>query len=73
MLQKRTALKDRAAYDYVPWPSPNPDGRVNAEAIAAAQDWFAAHGYVPRPVDLSQVIDNRFADYVLAELGSYQR
>jgi NitT/TauT family transport system substrate-binding protein len=73
MLQKRTALKDRAAYDYVPWPSPNPDGRVNSEAIAAAQDWFAARGYVPRTVDLSQVIDNRFADYILAELGPYQR
>jgi NitT/TauT family transport system substrate-binding protein len=73
ILQKRTALKDRAAYDYVPWPSPNPDGRVNAEAIEAAQDWFVAHGYVPRKVDLSQVIDNRFADAVLADLGPYER
>jgi len=72
ILQKRTVLKERALYDLVPWPSFNPDGRVNAESVAAAQDWFAANGYVPRPVDLARVIDQQFADYAVAQLGPYR-
>jgi hypothetical protein len=56
----------------VPWPSPIPDGRVNADAITAAQERFAARGYIPRKVDLGQVIANQFADYAVAELGPYQ-
>ena len=69
---KHTALKDRSVYDWLPWPSSNPDGRVPAETIAAAQDWFAENGYVQTKVDLSKVIDNQFADYAVAQLGSYQ-
>ena len=71
--QKHTALKDRALYDIVPWPSSNPDGRVNAEAIAAVQDWLHERGYVPTKVDLSKVIDNQFADFAVAQLGPYQQ
>jgi NitT/TauT family transport system substrate-binding protein len=71
-LIKNTPLKERAIYDQMPWPSSNPDGRVNAETIAAAQDWFADHGYVPTKVDLSKVIDNQFADYAVQQLGPYQ-
>jgi NitT/TauT family transport system substrate-binding protein len=72
IFQEHNVLRDRALYDVVPWPAVNPDGRVNAEAIMAAQDWFAAHGYVPRKVDLSQVIDNQFAEYAVAQLGPYR-
>jgi NitT/TauT family transport system substrate-binding protein len=71
-LQKHTPLKDRAIYDQMPWPSNNPDGRVNAEAIAATQDWFYEHGYVQTKIDLSRVIDHQFADYAVAQLGPYQ-
>jgi NitT/TauT family transport system substrate-binding protein len=72
ILQKYTALKERALYDTVPWASINPDGRVNGEAVAAAQDWFAAHGYVSRAVDLGAVLDPRFADYAVQQLGPYR-
>ncbi len=71
--QKHTPLKDRAVYDWMPWPSNNPDGRVPAETIAAAQDWFYDNGYVHTKVDLTKVIDNQFADYAVAQLGPYQR
>jgi NitT/TauT family transport system substrate-binding protein len=71
-LQKYTSLKDRAVYDWMPWPTANPDGHVAAETIAAAQDWFAENGYVNTKVDLSKVIDNQFADFAVAQLGPYQ-
>jgi len=69
---KRTEMKDRAIYDSMPWPSNNPDGRVNPEIIATAQDWLFEHGYVKTKVDLARVIDSRFADYAVAQLGPYQ-
>jgi NitT/TauT family transport system substrate-binding protein len=69
---KLTEMKDRAIYDTMPWPSNNPDGRVNAEIIAAAQDWLFERGYVKTKVDLARVIDSRFADYAVAQLGPYQ-
>jgi NitT/TauT family transport system substrate-binding protein len=72
IFQEHNVLRDRGLYDVVPWSAINPNGRPNAAAIAAAQDWFAAHGYVPRKIDLSQVIDNQFADYAVAQLGPYQ-
>jgi NitT/TauT family transport system substrate-binding protein len=72
ILIKNTPLKDRAIYDQMPWPSNNPNGRVNPETIGAAQDWFAEHGYVASKVDLTKVIDNQFADYAVQRLGPYQ-
>ncbi len=72
MFQKYTPLKERAIYDQMPWPSSNPDGYLNAEAIASAQDWFHENGFVPVKVDLSKVIDNQFADYAVAQLGPYR-
>jgi NitT/TauT family transport system substrate-binding protein len=73
ILQKDTALKDRALYDIMPWGAYDPDGRVNVEAIAAAQDWFAGHGYVAHPIDLASVIDDRFSAHAVAQLGPYRR
>jgi NitT/TauT family transport system substrate-binding protein len=72
MIQKHVPFLDRAIYDQMPWPSNNPDGRVNPETIGAAQDWFVERGYVPTRVDLAKVIDNQFVDYALAQLGPYQ-
>src|SRR5581483_3590125 len=72
IMQQHVPFLERAMYDQIPWPSNNPDGRVNAEAIAAAQDWFAERGYVQTKVDISKVVDNQFADYAVAQLGPYQ-
>lgn len=73
ILLKHTALKDRPLYDTMPWSGFDPDGRVNVEAIAAAQSWFTEHAYVPRPIDLQTVIDQRFSEYAAAQLGPYAR
>jgi ABC-type nitrate/sulfonate/bicarbonate transport system substrate-binding protein len=69
---KLTPIKDRTIYERIPWPSNNPDGRVNVDAIAAAQDWLHERGYVRTKVDLAKVVDQRFADYAAAQLGPYQ-
>lgn len=71
LLQKYTGLNDRSLYEVMPWASYSPDGQVSVVAVSAAQDWFVEHGYVTRPIDLSTVIDKRFADYAAAQLGPY--
>jgi len=71
ILQKHSALKARALYDQMHWLPLDPDGRVHGATFVAAQDWFAEQGYVKTKVDLDQVIDQRFADYAVAQLGPY--
>jgi NitT/TauT family transport system substrate-binding protein len=72
ILQQNTIMKDRGLFDIVPWGYMSPDGRVSAQAISDAQDWFVAHGYVPRTVDVPGLIDTQFADSAVAQLGPYR-
>ncbi|HZR99028.1 MAG TPA: ABC transporter substrate-binding protein [Chloroflexota bacterium] len=72
ILMQYSALKDRALYDQMHWLPLNPDGRVNGETFVAAQDWFADHGYVRTKINLDEIIDQRFADYAVAQLGPYR-
>jgi NitT/TauT family transport system substrate-binding protein len=72
IILKHVEFLDRAQLDQIPWPAMNPDGRVNAEGIAAAQNWFFDHGYVQTKVDIGKAADNQFADYAVAQLGPYQ-
>jgi NitT/TauT family transport system substrate-binding protein len=69
IIEQHVPFLERPMYDQIPWPAVDPDGRVNVEAMAAAQDWFIAHGYVQTKVDMSEVVDNQFADYAVAQLG----
>ncbi|HZU07893.1 MAG TPA: ABC transporter substrate-binding protein [Chloroflexota bacterium] len=64
---KEPALYDRMTFDYM-----NPDGYINAEALAADLDWFVANGYLRERPDLRMVVDNRYVDYALQQLGRYQ-
>jgi NitT/TauT family transport system substrate-binding protein len=62
-------LKDPAIYEQMPWPSIDPNGRINLEALTHSQAWFVDHGYVQKAIDLSQVVDYQFADYAVGQLG----
>jgi NitT/TauT family transport system substrate-binding protein len=72
IIEQHVPFLERPMYDQIPWPAVDPDGRVNGEVIAAAQDWFIEHGYVQTRVEMSKVVDNQFADYAVAQLGPYQ-
>ncbi|MBI2953671.1 MAG: ABC transporter substrate-binding protein [Chloroflexi bacterium] len=73
IMMKRTSLKQRDLYDKVVFSGLNPDAYVNAESIAQDQDWYAANGFLSQKVDLKDLIDNQFADYVVQTLGKYKR
>lgn len=50
----------------------NPDGRLNVDDIAADVKWFEDEKLLPRPIPMDRLIDYRFLDAALEELGRYR-
>jgi hypothetical protein len=50
----------------------DPNGRLNVGSLVDAQDWFAAHGYIPRKADVPALVDYQFVDYAVGVLGEYR-
>ncbi|MBI2954529.1 MAG: ABC transporter substrate-binding protein [Chloroflexi bacterium] len=73
ILMKNTDLKDRSLYEKVEFIGLNPDGYVNADSIAADQDWYVANGFLNSKANLKELIDNQFVDYAIQTLGKYQK
>lgn len=72
VLARHTALKDPAAYDRVVMPWINPDGEFGLNGHDYTQAYFVRHGLLPRTVDLTQLVDNSFAQYAAQTLGPYR-
>ncbi len=51
----------------------NPDGYINVEGVAADLAWYQGEALLPQPIPIEQVIDYRFLEAALAELGPYKR
>ena len=69
ILTRTTSVKDKALYDKIVSASVDPNGRLNVPSLVEAQDWFAAHGYIPQKVDVAALIDYQFVDYAVSVLG----
>jgi hypothetical protein len=54
----------------MPWLDPN--GAVNRQSLRFDQDWYEKNGFVPRQVNLSLVVDDRFVLSALEKLGRYK-
>ncbi len=50
----------------------NPDGYLNQDTMKSDLEWYRQVGTVTAPVDMSQVIDNSFCDFIVQQLGKYQ-
>jgi NitT/TauT family transport system substrate-binding protein len=72
VLARETALKDPAAYDRVVMPWIHPDGQFGLNGYDYVQGYFVRHGLIPRAVDLTQFVDNRFSEYAAQTLGPYR-
>jgi hypothetical protein len=49
----------------------NPDGCANAADLADQLAWFRSAGYLQRDLELDAVLDNRFCERAVQELGRY--
>jgi NitT/TauT family transport system substrate-binding protein len=72
VLVRNTALKDPTLYDRIALPWINPDGTFGLNGYQEVQEYFVRHGLLPQTVDLTQLVDNSFAQWAAAQLGPYQ-
>jgi ABC-type nitrate/sulfonate/bicarbonate transport system substrate-binding protein len=70
VLARNTVVQDRALYTAMIPHQVDRNGQLNREGLAADLEWYAAHGYLTGAApDLNTVIDMRFVDYALGQLG----
>ena len=71
-LIKNTSVKDRALYDKMSVIQYNANGELMVDDFRYQQDWYADHGYVERKADMGAVVDRRFLDQAIKQLGEYR-
>jgi len=70
---KRIPGVERALYDQMAMPGINPNGRVDVASIAEDMRAYVATGTVRQAVDVTTVVDHRFADAAVQLLGGEYR
>ncbi len=73
ILNEYTPIKDPQFYRNFPLAACNPDGTINVESIATDLAAFKAQGLIEGDVDLAKVVDTRFLDAAVKELGPYKK
>jgi NitT/TauT family transport system substrate-binding protein len=71
-LAQHTTVKDVALYDRMAMPGLHPDGRLNLDSLADAQEVWMAEGLQQARVDLAAVVDDSFAAAAVQALGPYR-
>jgi len=71
IMTRDTPVTDPAAYQHMSFSAIDPNGRVDMESLSDLQEWYATHGYVPKPADIAGAIDPSFATHAVGVLGPY--
>jgi NitT/TauT family transport system substrate-binding protein len=69
ILIKYTPIKDPRLYEGLLTSPVDPNAVMDPRILNDVEDWYVQFGTVPQKVDVSQVLDRRYADYALARLG----
>src|SRR5579884_2473569 len=69
---KHTQAKDPRSYDEQTPTENEVNANVNRQAVEQAQEYFVSHGWQKSKVDVNQVVDASFGDYVRQVLGTYK-
>jgi NitT/TauT family transport system substrate-binding protein len=72
ILTEYTNIKDPKVYRTITPQGTNPDGHLNVESLKADLAFFKAEGQVKSAVTVDQVVDTRFVEAALKELGPYK-
>lgn len=71
ILVEHTPVKDRALYDFMSWPGLHRNGELSIDSIVDQQQWYASHGQLPRPADVTRFIDLSYISAAATQLGPY--
>lgn len=73
ILTRHTPIKDPALYDKMQVIAEPAAGDFPMDTLQEDYDWLKARGAIQEPApELSQVVDTRFVQYALQQLGPYQ-
>jgi NitT/TauT family transport system substrate-binding protein len=72
ILTQTTTIKDAKVYRAITPNGVNPDGRINEESLRRDLQFFRDRGLIEGNVTVDEVIDNRFVDAALKDLGPYK-
>jgi NitT/TauT family transport system substrate-binding protein len=70
ILIKHTRVKDRPLYDRVTWNFIDPNGHISTKNLEEQIDWYVKHGLVTQRVPADKVVDLRYVEAALKELGT---
>jgi NitT/TauT family transport system substrate-binding protein len=72
ILTRYTAVKDPQIYAQMTYAGIAPDGRIRLEVLQQDVQYYRAKGFIDQEIDVQQVVDNRFTDYAVSQLGPYR-
>ncbi len=67
----KNGVSDRDVIDKYPWPSRDPNGRMNLASVADIQDWFLKEGFIKQKFPLEKLVDTSYADEAAQKLGAF--
>ncbi len=69
LLARRTTMTDPAQYDQAQWSYADPNGDIVLASLADQQAFFVSQGSVRTPQPVERMLDRRFLDAAIAQLG----
>lgn len=71
IIAKHSATKDPALIRRMVPAGLNPDGYVNEASIESDLEWYFERGHVRERPDIRRLVDNRYVDFAIQQLGRY--
>lgn len=67
----KNGVSNREVIDKYPWPSRDPNGRMDPASVLDIQDWFFKEGFIKQKFPIAQLIDTSYAEEAARRLGPF--
>jgi NitT/TauT family transport system substrate-binding protein len=71
ILSKHTAIRDRAMFDKLGFSLLSTNGDIDRDNLRAQAAWYRERGLIPQEPTMEQLVDARFVEAALQQLGRY--
>lgn len=67
----KNGVSDRDVIDKYPWPSRDPNGRMDPASVSDIQDWFFKEGFIKQKFPIEKLVDTSYAEEAAQKLGPF--
>jgi len=67
----KNGVSNRDVIDKFPWPSRDPNGRMDPASVLDIQDWFFRQGFIKQKFPLEKLVDQSYAEEAAQKLGPF--